>query len=499
MSKKQIGLGRESALTFAGIVVNAGLAFVITWLIGKGLGAAATGSFFQLTSLFMIAVAVVGLGADTGLVRSLSGQLAVGERAALRPTVRVAVVPVVAVGLLLSAAVWLGAGPITQLLGMGRDAQSTIRILALALLPGTLVGVLLGGSRGLGRIATYTLIQNLFIPITRLVAVAAAVLILRSVWATVWAWSLPLVLAAVLAALALHRHLRAAVSEPGDDADAALDKPETRALARAFWNFSLPRGAAVVLERALDWTDVLLVIALLGPAAGGVYGVVTRIVQAGNMLEAAMRIVMGPRVAAAIARGDRPGASALFNRVTELLILTSWPFYIVVAVFATDLLNLFGSEFVGGAPALATMAAAMAVRNGGGALQTVLLMTGKSTIQMWNKAIQLAILIALSLVFIPTLGILGAAVAYSVGVLADTLIAAWFVNRELEIRSNLRLATKAALLPLAVVLGGSLIVYYATASAGSLARLGGLAVVLAAYGAICLWKLRKDGGRVEAD
>ena len=30
--------GAESVLTFAGIVANAGIAFVVTWLIARGLG-----------------------------------------------------------------------------------------------------------------------------------------------------------------------------------------------------------------------------------------------------------------------------------------------------------------------------------------------------------------------------------------------------------------------------------------------------------------------------
>src|SRR5699024_5932624 len=87
------------------------------------------------------------------------------------------------------------------------------------------------------------------------------------------------------------------------------------------WSFSLPRGVTIILERALDWADVLLVIALLGPGPGGVYGVVTRIVQAGNMLEAALRIVLGPRISAAIARDDYARAEQLYRQATQLLIL----------------------------------------------------------------------------------------------------------------------------------------------------------------------------------
>lgn len=484
-------LGRESLLTFSGIVVNAGLAFVVTWLIGRGLGASATGEFFLLTSWFMIATSVVGMGADTGLVRALSRQRALGDDDHVRPTLRAALVPVVATGALLSAAILLAAPLLAEGLGLDAAGVDTLRVLAIALVPASLVGVLLGGSRGLGRIATYTIIQNLLIPVLRLVAVAAVVLWVGSAWAAVWAWAIPLLLAAVAAALALRRQVRSVASEPSSGN--AVDIREQR---RAFWAFSLPRGGAVILERALDWADVLLVIALLGPAAGGVYGVVTRIVQAGSMLEAAMRIVLGPRLSAAIAQGKHDEAQGLFRRVTSLLIVSSWPFYIAIAVFAKDLLGLFGEEFVVGSTALVILAVAIGLRNTGGALQTVLLMAGRSTAQLGNKTVQLVVLLLMTIVLVPIWGLAGAAIAYATGVMVDTLLAGFQVSRSLGFRASAREVLRAAVLPTVVVLGGALAVSSALWDAPSFWRLTGLIAILAAYAAVLLLVMRRGGGRL---
>lgn len=483
-------LGRESLLTFGGITVNAALAFVVTWLIGSGLGATATGEFFQLTSWFMIATSVVGLGADTGLMRALSRQKSLGEVRLLRSTVRTAVLPVLAVGALLGATTFAVAPVLGSWMGLDADGVDTLRILALALLPGALIGVLLGGSRGLGRISTYTLIQNLLIPVLRLAAVAAAVVWIGSAWAAVWAWAAPLLLAAALAAFALRRQISRDAPAP-----AALDRVESVAQRRAFWAFSLPRGGAVILERALDWADVLIVIALLGPAAGGVYGVVTRIVQAGSMLEAAMRIVLGPRMSSAVAQGRTGEARSLFRRVTSLLILSSWPFYIAVAVFAPDLLGLFGEPFREGTTALVVLAIAMGLRNTGGALQTVLLMAGRSTSQLMNKAVQLTVLIVLCLVLVPMWGIVGAAVAYAAGVVVDTLLAGIQVHRAVGVRADAREVVRSGALPVLMVLGGALAVSAVFADASTFARLTGLGAVLAVYGVVLLSVLRRGHGR----
>lgn len=484
----QMRLGHESALTFTGIVANTGIAFVVTWLIARGLGAAATGAFFLLTSLFMISTSVIGLGADTGLVRALSRARAIAEPAQLRPTVRTALLPVIAVGTLLTSALAAAAGPIASWLAPGEDAAPTIRLLALALLPAALTGLLLAGSRGLGRIRTYTVVQNLFIPICRLLLVASAIGFLGTTWSVVWAWVTPLFLAAVIAALVISRQL---LAEAGPTT--AIPGAQRTALSRRFWAFSLPRGGSVILERALDWADVLLVIALLGPRAGGVYGVVTRIVQAGNMLEAALRIVLGPRLSAAIAQEDHDGAEHLYRQVTQLLVLFSWPFYLAVAMFADVLLGLFGNEFVAGTVALVVLASAMALKNTAGALQTVLLMAGRSTWQLQNKAIQLLVLLVLALVLVPVCGLSGAALAFALSTLVDTLLAGFQVHRLLKITTSLRTVVTTAMLPTLVVISGSLLVRLLTAGAGTLMQLTGLVAVLLVYGLAALQVRRKRG------
>lgn len=472
----EMKLGAESVLTFAGIVVNAGLAFVITWLIARFLGASATGAFFLFTSLFMIGTSAVALGADTGLVRSLSRARATDAPELLRPAVRAALLPVVLVGVVISSALILLAEPIASWLAPGEGATPTVRVLAAALLPAALTGILLGGSRGLGRVRTYTAVQNLFIPIGRLALVAAAIALIRSTQSVVWAWAAPLFCAAAIAGFLLAGQLRAEAPY-----SAAPTRPERREIFRQFWSFSLPRGGAVILERALDWADVLLVIALLGPRAGGIYGVVTRIVQAGNMLESALRIVLGPRLSAAIAKGDNDAAARMYLQVTQLLILGSWPFYLAVALFADTLLNLFGAEFASGAVSLVILASAMALKNTAGALQTVLLMAGHSSWQLRNKAMQLVVLLALTLILVPHWGLAGAAIAFAAGILVDTLLAGYQVHRLLRISFSPRAAARAASLPALVVAGGSLLVRLLADGHGTVVHLGGLGLTLALY------------------
>ncbi len=445
MSRNQVSRRslREFVATASGVVANAGVAFLVTWMVGRGLGAEGAGYFFLLTSVFLITTAAVGMGADTGLMRALSRSRALGDPGADRAQLAAGALPVLVLGVVVTTVVVALADDIAGLLGLRSTDVHTLRMLALFLVPATLTAVLLGGCRGLGRIHAYTAVQNLTVPLLRCLGVAVILLVAPDVSTATAAWVAPLGLSVLLAWALLRRQLA-----PG---------PWQLDTARAveFWRFSLPRGLAVLVERAIEWTDVLLVIYLLGPAAGGVYGVVSRCAMAGQFLESAMRIVVGPRISAAVAVEDHAGVRRLFDLATRVLVLALWPFYLVLGIFSSRLLSLFGEEFSAGAAALSVVCLAMLCAAGAGMLQTFLLMAGRSHWQLMNRSVQLGVIAVLTVVLVPRLGLLGAGLAWACGLLADTTLAMMQVSRVLGARSRIRNVAPAAALPLVVLgLGG---------------------------------------------
>lgn len=445
VSRRSFGEGLTTTL---GVLTNAAVAFLLTWMVGRGLGAEGTGYFFLLTSVFLISTSALGMGADTGLMRTVSRNRALGLDADQPPSVVVATVPILVVGGVVTAAVVVGAARVTETLGLGAEHVPTVRLLACFLLPATLTGVLLGGCRGLGRLHAYTAVQNLLVPLARAAGIAVVLLAAPSVAVVVGAWVAPLGVSAVLAWLLLRRHL----SRPS--ARAARGALPRRGV--EFWGFAVPRGLAVLVERCIEWADVLLVIALLGPAAGGVYGVVSRCAMAGLFLESAMRIVAGPRISAAIALEDHDRIRRIFDLVSRVLVLALWPFYLLLAVFADRVLGLFGEEFRTGATALTVVCLALMCSVAAGMLQTFLLMAGRSHWQLMNRTVQLAVLVVVAWFLVPHLGLVGAGLAWACGILADTTLAAVQVSRALGAHVRLGNAWLAMILPLVVVGLGSL-------------------------------------------
>lgn len=480
------GIAWEGSATFVGVGLNAAISFVVMFLVARSAGAAGAGAFFLFNAIFAITTSIIGLGGDTAMVRVLSRQVALGRIADLRRTVLVGALPLLALGVGFSAALWLWGGALLRSTNSGLPPEA-VGLLAAFVVPGAFLGVLLGAARGLGRPLAYTAVQNVSVPVLRVVAVATVVTFGGGVELLLLAWCVPVAIGAVVAVGVVLR----ALAMHGRGADGA-PRTSVRTLAREYWSFALPRGGAVVLERAIDWSDVLLVIAILGPAAGGVYGVVSRCVTAGAMIEQALRIVLGPRVSAAIARADRGAILRLFDGATSTLIALAWPFYLGLVVFAPDVLSLFGPGFVDGANALRVLSLAFMIQTAAGMLQTFLLMEGRSIWQLFNRGIQWMVLVLGTVLAAPSLGIVGVAVAWFIAIIVDTALASIQVKHGLGISTRPRLVLRSGS-PAVLVLGvaGGVLHAVLDGRGGTCAAALLLGSLLAVYAGL-LWKFRRS-------
>ncbi|MEI7055314.1 hypothetical protein WBG06_05800 [Nocardioides sp. CCNWLW239] len=436
------------ASTMVGVVATFGLSAVV----GNLLGAAGAGEFFQVTAVFTIVSSISVLGAETTMVRMTSRAMALGKQVELRTIAFVGVLPPVTVAALAGVALWVWPEVAQSLVAVpGEDGVRLVRAIGLALPFAVLLAVCSGGVRGLGKPVAATSLQSLALPGLRLAAVVGALVVTASTEDAFLAWLSPL---PVLGLIALALLVRAVRRRTRSVDGPIVGTEPVGSVVGEFWRFSLPRGVSIAVERSLDWVDVLLVIQIAGPAAGGIYAIVSRLAVAGTVLDTAARVTWGPQVSAALARGEADRARRLFDMVTMLLVGLGWPAYATLAVFAPTVLAFFGPEFPAGATALRVMCAAMMVLQAAGMLQTFLLMGGRSHWQMSNRLVQLALLISGCLILVPRLGILGAALAWSAAVVVDAVLATIQVRRIAPIGSSWRSAVLVGLPALALFGGG---------------------------------------------
>lgn len=493
-ARQTAGAARGGLANVAGSALAGGTGVAVTWIVARQLGAEQAGAFFAATAAFVLVGGLAKLGTPTGLVYWPARLRATGRDHLLGECLRTGLVPVVVCSVLLAATMWLAAPAIARV--TANDARHMVdghtaglRMLALFLPLAALTDALLTATRGYRAMRPTVLLERLLRSSLQLAFVAAAgfaaAALLHPLPVFALAWVLPYLPVAVLAGYSLGKLHRAGRSATAPTA------MERRALRRDFWVFTGPRAVASVAQLALQRVDVLLVAALGGLAPAAVYAVAGRFVVLIQFANQGISQSVQPRLAEALATGDRATANHLYQTATGWLVLVTWPISLLVIVFAPLYLRLFGDHYAAtGAPVVAVLAGAMLVATGCGMVDMVLAMAGRTSWNLANVLVALTVTIGLDLLLIPRLGALGAAVGLACAVVANNLLPLIQVGRSAGLHPFGRGTRAAALLSVGCF---GVLPHLVTAQAGTGAAGLTLALLIAVPAfAAGAWLLRKN-------
>lgn len=450
-------VARGGAIGLVGSLVNAvaGLALVV--LLARGLDPSVAGRFFAASSVVLLLVAVCGLGTSTGLARFLLRYEAEGRHADVLRVLRLAAVPVVAVSVLVGAAMVALAGPVAGLLGWEGDTL-LVQVLAAALPFAVVMEIALAATRAFGRMRTTAFVDRMVRAGLQPVLAAVVLALGGGVLEVAVAWTCAWVLAAVLAVVSLARFLRRRLAgvdlgpDPGSSPPVS-ERERRRALSSEFWSYTRWRGVARVTQVAIQRADVILVAAILGPAEAAVYTAATRFVVLGQFVTQALQQVLQPRFTSILVEGDQAVLRDVFRTGTAWSVALAWPVYLVIGCAPAVYLSVFGDAY-GGEEArtvVLLMTAAMLVAVAAGAVDTLLVMAGRSGLSVVNGVSALVVDVVGCLLLLPVLGIAGAAVSWGAAVVLRNGLAVIQVRRDLGVVASGPAVGVALLLPLLLV------------------------------------------------
>ncbi|MCP3819739.1 oligosaccharide flippase family protein [Streptomyces sp. A3M-1-3] len=410
---------------FLGSGANAVFGFVLVVLTTRSVGLHEAGAVFTGVAVFTILSNACKLGADTGLVRFVSRDLAMGGGREVEALVRTAVVPGALAGTT-AAALLFSASPLSASLlpqMAPADAQTLIRLFALFLPVATVSMLLLGATRGYGTVLPFVGVEQIGKPLLRVLLAVPVAVLAPGVLTLAAAWLVPSLAGAVGAWLALRRCRAAHTGTPR--------QPGGALPWREFWSFAAPRAMSSVLDIGAIWVGVILLSALATTEEAGLYTAIGRVITAGTLLQLAIRLAVAPEISRLLALGETDQARGLHRISTRWIVLFSWPLFVMLACFPATVLSVFGAGFGEGAGALLVLCAASVVNISVGNAQTVLLMAGKSSWHLAVTGAAFAVQLATGLFAVPRWGVVGAAVSWGVAIIVENLASAWLVRHRL--------------------------------------------------------------------
>lgn len=423
--------GHRSALTsvargggFAalGSGLGAALGLVLTLVVTNSLSPTSAGHFFTATAVFLVLQTLLAFGVGAGVVRFIPRLKAVGRTTDIPTLLRVAFLPVVALGIVGSVGLWLATDSLAAGVGGSHGAEliPTFHIIAALFLPSTLEVAAVECTRGFGSIRRYVWVQQIGIPFLRPLLVAITTLAGFSLWVVVLAWLIPLAMALAIATVFIRSSLAELLGPQWRHCRPVTAWP---AIMVEYWSFTAARGTAMVMDTLLTWLDVVLVASIVSAKQAAIYAAASRFITAGTLVLQALRLAMATDISAALAKGELAKVSQMYRTATQWVVLTSWPLYLVMAVFAPTVLRIFGSSYSEGATATSILCVAMMANLAAGNVGTVLIMGGRSAWVLADKTVCVLLNVGLNFALIPHLGITGAAIAWAVTILLDGSLA----------------------------------------------------------------------------
>ena len=408
-------LVRGGMLNLAGAAVFGVGSFAFFVIAARSLPADQAGALLEAIAVFIMLIWIGSLGTPVGFVRALPRARTFQRVAELAPTALVALVPVAVCSTLLGLGVFFAAPELAPLIAR-RSAPETmttsLRVVGLLAPFGAVLTAVLGATQGLGTMVPANVIDNLAQPVARLLLVlGVAAGVTNNVYVPL-TWTLPAVAGALLALVWLRALIRRLAAERG-----GVPARPAWNIAREFWSFTSLRGLATVLQMTLIWLDVLLVGALASASDAGTYALASRYLIAGSLINTALINILSPELSTAFAQNRLADVKRLYAKATLWVMAASLPLYLLMAIYASLLVDVFGPSYEPGAHALLVLSLAMCITVTVGPVLTVLLMGGKNLWNLVDISLALVINIVGNILLVPRYGITGAAIAFAASIL----------------------------------------------------------------------------------
>lgn len=403
------GLGRGGTLNLAGAICQQACLLGTTTVIARSLGQDALGRYALAYAVLSLLSLLSLFGFRAALTRFVAVHLADAEPARVRALVRFTLIVATAASVLLGALLAILASPLADLFH-DPGLATAFRVAGAALPAFTFRDLALAAIQGWRSQRAFALVGWFYEPIARFVLTAATLALGLGLGGAFGALLVGAWTAALAAGVALARRVR-----PTPRARVVLD-------VRGVLTFSFVSWGTTLASTGLIWADTLLLGGLADTGAVGTYTVASRLVSLAVFVMAPVNALFAPHFAHLHHSGDMARLATTYASATNWILRLSLPAFVVLVVYPSQLLELFGPGFRTGAEVTVVLAVGQLVNAGTGPCGTLLNMSGRVLLNLVNNSVILLLNIVLNVLLIPPYGIVGAGVAWSVSLVLVNLV-----------------------------------------------------------------------------
>jgi O-antigen/teichoic acid export membrane protein len=409
-------------------------ALLLTLLLARMLGAAETGAFYLLATLMTTAAIIAKFGFDNALQRFVGPAAASNDWASVHGLYRQALRTTASLSLLLAAVMVLLSGWIASALLHQPEQQPLVFWMGLTVIPFTLLGVHAAMLKAVGRPIWGGFIEAAALPVITIVLVGLGAVegerFTLNVNNIAFAFFLGALGATLLGGWLLLRRL------PRVTTPQAMPRKVLRASC-------LPLTVVELLNYAILWMPMVILGAMATTSDAGLYNIAQRLAGQLGLLLLVFAAITAPRFAAHHQAGEEDQLLDLAGKATRGLSLLGLPPALLLLLWPTPFLAMFGEAFVAAEAVLRILAFGQLVNIVTGPVGYLLAMTGHERLLRNTLVITALMTLLLSLLWIPAHGAVGAAWAVAIPMIVQNLTACLLLRQRLGFPLFLLLARTA--------------------------------------------------------
>jgi O-antigen/teichoic acid export membrane protein len=161
----------------------------------------------------------------------------------------------------------------------------------------------------------------------------------------------------------------------------------------------------------------------------GIYSIALTMASIMTMAQSSINSVFAPHIPELYSAGSTADLVEIYYRVTRCNLAVAFPLFVIFLLLPRDIMAIFGSEFVKGAPMLAVLAIGGIIDLGSGPVVSLLKFTGHERSLFWGDAGKVFTVSVTLLLFLPIFGLLGAAIAWCITTTCFFLVYYFYAKR----------------------------------------------------------------------
>ncbi len=394
-------IGKESTITFTGLMYGNINRYLYTALLARWVGAEFLGIYSLANSIMLISEVLGKMGLETGIMRFVSRLNPESDSVKIQKVIASALKMTAVFSLVIMVGLIISSGYIvTQILNEPPLLTSVLIVFAIAIPFNALTLISAFATQGFKRLKYKTLVTQFLNP----------TLLLGSMVICFWFVStrssimVPMLITGIIGFFVMIVLLKRVSGVSNDQ----IIKAKFHS---SLLKFSYPLMFVTILQTFMHWMDILMLGYFTDATTVGLYHPAARTAGLLQALLLSFLSIYAPMMAQFHSEGDRKKMDSTYKLVSRWLLMCAIPISAIFIIFPGKVLLLFGPEYLPSAKILVILTWATFIQAIFGAAGPTLSMSGHTKLVLWNTIGAFLLNFGLNIFLIPRYGIIGAAIA----------------------------------------------------------------------------------------